>query len=174
VASVLDFIWTPGFLGITGGILEVAGLTHAIHVAARERRQRFGILSWPRALVAWVRFWLGPPASPVIVQAGGGSARASGGGSVSVIGQETDIERLTREVRELRARQTAHDRAVADHLDETNRRVNDIAADLDQQVSKIVTDDQRDRRAALRREILGARVFMVGAILSALANVAPN
>lgn len=173
---MLDFIWTPAFLGVAGGVLEVVGLTRVIYVANRERRERFGILSAPRRLLAWIRFWLiDPPGRPVTLEVGGGGgARSCGGADVSIVNNETDIERLTREVRELRARQVSHERTVANRIDETNRRVNDVAAELHQQVRQIVDTDHRDRRSTLRDEVLGARVFMAGAILSALANVAPQ
>jgi hypothetical protein len=86
-------------------------------------------------------------------------------------GDETDLERLERELRELQERLVRHEEDVTRRFELVDRDLRETAANLGARVDSIETRQRELRRAALRKDIRGAYVFMVGAALSAAGNI---
>lgn len=163
-------------LTLTGLAAEIVGLTWVVADASRARREEFGEVglarrTW-RQIYGWFAFWLGPPSQSVYIKAGEATARTSSSASLSVSSSnESDIERLHREMSEITARLTAHVESTARRFDGVDGRTNELRSDFAEQVTAIERRRQELRRSALRGEMRGARLFALGAVLSAAANL---
>jgi hypothetical protein len=170
---VLDVLSSPAFLGISGGACEVVGLLLVVSRASRELRHRFGEVGKLRSAARWIRrtVFEGPP-EPVSAAVRVPSAIANAdGGNTAVLTGETQIDRLDRELSALTSRVAQHEARTAKENAELHRRFADNFNDLNSRVQAITESDDATRRNDLRREVQGARIFILGAVLSALANV---
>jgi hypothetical protein len=163
-------------LTLTGLTAEVVGLSWVVADASRARREEFGEVglarrTW-RRVYGWFAFWLGPPSQPVEIKAAAMAGHASGSGNLVMgVSNETEVERLRREVDELTAQVTAHVRSTGSRFDAVHGRVNELRSDFTERVGTIEAQQRELRRSALRGEVRGARLFALGAILSAAANL---
>jgi hypothetical protein len=158
-------------LAILGAVLQLVGFAGAVLSASTARYEEYGDAGFLRR--GWVRFvrWFGPPPEPVYLEASS-SASAGMTGDLTV-GKplESDIERLDRELRELRG-------AFERHRDETTTRLMGLQADLrehaDESARRFQEIQERQDRIHLRglqREVRASLLFLAGTALTILSYV---
>jgi hypothetical protein len=159
-------------LTVAGAAFEIVGLTWLVAEASRARSAEFGERGIFRRIWAWLAYWFGSPGQTVHV----GSAHATAGGSLAVTGSliradETELERLGRELGELRDRVARHEEDAARRFAHIQGELRQTAQDLGARVDTIEVRHRELRRAAQRKDIRGAYLFMLGAVLNAIANL---
>jgi hypothetical protein len=140
--------------------------------ASRARRVEFGDLSLPRRFIKWVGDGVRlARISQTVHLSGTASARASASGTLTVLKDETAIERLERRLDELSQRvDRQHDEATA-RIDAFRADLQENVAELQSRFGAFGDEQKRLRRHELRLQVLGSRLFILGAALSAAANL---
>jgi hypothetical protein len=157
-------------LTLTGFGCEAVGLLLLVAEASRARRVEFGDYGVFRRIYRWFAFW--PPGRAVNVHGVASMGVAHASGSLTVIKSgETDVERLQRELASLTDRVEAHEHAFAKRFDGLQRQVDDVSRELSDRIASVVEQQLAVRRNALAGEVRGARLFILGAALSAAANL---
>jgi hypothetical protein len=158
-------------LTLAGAGFEVAGLTWLVADASRARSAEFGEHGFLRRIWYWFAFWLGPPEQPVhLTMTAGGTVTATGTLTARQT-NETEIERLQREVEELRDRVERYEGQTAQRFSALDESIRRAAEDLGGRLEDISVRQRELHRTALRRDVRGGRLFILGALLSAIANV---
>jgi hypothetical protein len=148
------------------------GLTWVVAEAARARSAEFGEHGVFRRVWNWFAYWLGPPPANQTVMVGTATAHGRAIGTVSVQrAGESDMERLQPEFNELRERLARHEEDVSRRFAETESQTTQAARRLDERIGEIEGRQRDLRRSSLRQEVRGARLFILGAVLSAIANL---
>jgi hypothetical protein len=172
---VLGSLWQQEVLGPAGALIEVGALAW-LWLQARSELLRRGEGRSLRSVVdEWRRYvFEGPPTTvtrELRLRSGGASA---GGIEITVRVDETDVERLEREIGELRTRHWELEKAVETRIEKTNARWSTHYNELAKRIAEFEVAERKLRRDAWRRARLGFIVFGAGAILSGLANLAPS
>jgi hypothetical protein len=160
-------------LTVAGTLCEVVGLTWIVVEASRARAVEFGERGLFRRIYNWFAYWLGPPteaANVVGVAAGTARATASASGA-NVLVNESDIDRLSRELAELRARVERSEQAASERFAALTERINTVESEMRERLTQLHQRHRELRRSALAREKRGAQLFIFGAILSGAANL---
>lgn len=158
-------------LTVAGALCEIVGLTWLVAEAARARSDEFGERGIFRRIWFWLVYWFSPPSKPAKLTVGASLESAASVNAVVIKGAETETERLRRELDELRDRVARHEDRVVERFAAIEARIEQTAATLGQRLGDLEAYQRERRRAGLRREIRGARLFILGAILSAAGNL---
>lgn len=160
-------------LTVAGAGLEIIGLTWIVAEASRERRQEFGEVGLLRRIGRWFSYWLfeEPPKRQIINLGIATSSAVAGGVAVMGVANETDVQRLERLLAQLTERLDNHEAATTKQVDEMRAETRQLEARLSGQLTAAEAQNRERRRRSLRREMSGARLFIVGAILSAAGNL---
>jgi hypothetical protein len=157
-------------LTVAGAACEIVGLTWIVADAARARRSEFNEYGPLRRVWNWFKYWLGAP-EQVIAKSGAVHLSARGGATAKGIrAGETELERVQRELTELRDYVEQYEVQVAERFGALDARVSLLGDDLTTRIEDVKKRSEERRRADLLGEIRGARLFILGAILSAIAN----
>jgi hypothetical protein len=171
VAGLSRDTW-HALLTIFGAACEIVGLSWIVVEAARARSAEYGEHGLFRRIFDWFAFWLGPPGGSVTVQAMSGTATASGSMSGVVMkANESDVERIDRELRELRERVAQQEKRVSELFTRVEGQLVNVSKELGGRIAEVEARHRELRRSALRAEVRGARLFILGAVLSAIANL---
>jgi hypothetical protein len=153
-------------LAVLGAGFEIVGFSWVIADASAALYREFGEPGPFRRVWLWLEYWLGAPAHYVDVSGGGGT-RVSGSAQETFTREgETDIERLGRELDELRTDLAAHKRATDQRFSDLEQRLSASEQRLSERADQIEEQLRQVRRGTLRRERRGARLFMVGIVLT--------
>jgi hypothetical protein len=152
-----------------GAAFELVGFSWVIADASAALSREYGEYGEHglfRRIVFWLRYWLGPPGQALQVSASDNISISGRASATVTTSDETDIERLNRELGELRRDLDQHKQATAQRfsnvearMTETERRLTERADEIEQRVSEL-------RRTSLRRERRGAQLFMFGIVLT--------
>ncbi|MEA2199441.1 MAG: hypothetical protein QOI89_37 [Solirubrobacteraceae bacterium] len=153
-------------LALLGAGFQIASFTWALVDASRARGREFGEYGLPRRVWNWLAFWLGPPPEVRSV-----SASVSGGvrmtGSVTAVkSPESDVERLGRELAQLRTAFERHQQNVDERLASVQGDVDRLSEDVSGRIAEIEDRERDRRRGFLRREQRAAQLFIVGLLLT--------
>jgi hypothetical protein len=155
---------------VAGAICEILGL---LWLAANVSRERVGLgdAGFLRRIWIWLTYWLGPmPESQDISITAASAVSVSGSVSVARL-NETEIERVQREVRELRERLDRFQTQVQGRLAAVEQSLHEKHELLTARVSEIETSLREARRADLRQTRWAGRLFALGAALSATGSL---
>ncbi len=123
-------------LTVVGTLCEVVGLTWIVVEASRARAAEFGERGLFRRTYDWFAYWLGPPSKVVNM-----SATVSGGGAIAtghavvVRANETEVERLSRELAELRGRVERREQATSERFAALSERINRVESEMREHVA---------------------------------------
>jgi hypothetical protein len=159
-------------LTVAGTGCEVVGLTWIVFDVSRARAAEFGERGVFRRIYDWFAYWLGPPTQTVSASvrlSGGGSMAMAGGGTVTV--NESDLERLSRELAELRARVERGEQVTSTRFAELAERINAVESEMRERVEELHQRERELRRSGLTLQKRGAQLFIFGALLSGAANL---
>jgi chromosome segregation ATPase len=81
------------------------------------------------------------------------------------------MQRLRREVDDLRERLPRLEQQVGRRFSEVEERIQRSAGEMGERIEQVEAQQRALRRASLRQEVRGARLFILGAVLSAVANL---
>ena len=158
-------------LTIAGAACEIVGLSWLVANASRERGAKYGEYGVFHRIWNWLVFWLSPPSEPVNLEVRAASS-ASASGQLSVRkGNETEIERLAREVKELRERTERQEAQTSQRFASLEQSIQDMGNDLRGRIGEVAKQQLQLHRSALRSDVRAGRVFILGAILSMVANL---
>jgi hypothetical protein len=136
VGGVTPHAWHI-LLTLLGVGFEVVGLSWLVANASRERGDEFGEYGVLRRIRNWLVYWLGPAPEPVTLNvSAAGSASATGHLSLRT-SNETEIERLQRELQELRDRVQRHETQTAQHLSAVEENIQRTGAGLTERIEQI-------------------------------------
>jgi hypothetical protein len=158
-------------LTVTGAGFEIVGLSWLVVNASRARSAEFGEHGLLRRIWNWFAYWLGAPPQPVRME-GALTSKATLSGEGKVISAtETQLERLARELRELRQHVERNEREWNDRLAGVEQRSREAVDGIRTELRAFEERQAEVRRTALRGDVFAARLFILGAILSAVANL---
>jgi hypothetical protein len=184
VYETLSHISAYEILAGLGAFFELVGFVWVVAGVSRALSEDYGELGFLRRLGRGIGVWLRylfeePP------KVASGSASVSAGATINVKGDlsavvtradETDIQRLDRELGELRSQMDKHKEEVAlrftgveERFTEVEKRVRETHEELSRRVDELSERLRQIHRAGLRKEKGGALVFMLGAVLSLIA-----
>jgi hypothetical protein len=158
-------------LTVTGATCEIVGLTWLVADASRARSKEFGEHGVLRRVWNWFAYWLGPPSQPIVKNIDAAVELSASLGLAVASGQETELERIQRELNDLRERVSRHEEDVGRRFADLEARTSAAAANLQTRINELEARAREERRTSLRTEMRGARLFILGAILSAIANL---
>jgi hypothetical protein len=152
--------------------MQVAGFVWVImdtSATLSQEHDRPGIV---RRAWRWLVYWLSPPGDTYHdVMSGqvhfGGSLRVQ----VTASSEETDLDRLQREVHELREAFQQHQNDVGQRFVAAETRVSELRADTDARITELGKSQTERDRVGLLRDLRGAYLFMLGAIVTTIAAV---
>lgn len=94
--------WLHVGFTVAGTACEIVGFSWLVTSASRERGQQFGEWGPLRRIWNWFAFWLGPPPESVTLEVNvSSSVSATGSLGIEVRANETEQERVRRELRQL-------------------------------------------------------------------------
>jgi hypothetical protein len=141
--------------------------------ASAARAREYGERGIFRRIYGWFAYWLGAPGESIT-----GSAVLSTTGSftvgtptISTFSNESDTERLERELGELRKEVERLHRHYEQRFESTDQRVSELSASTNQRIEVLEQAGKESRRIALRREMRGAQLFMAGAVLTTIGAI---
>lgn len=157
-------------LAVLGAILQLVGFALAVLVASAARYSEYGDAGLLRR--GWLRvraYWHKPSPVPLSTSMTA-TGSLSGNLTVSVPpGTETDIERLNREVRELRATQERYQSETTTKLVEMQTDCRLRADESANRIRELQDHQDNRRRQDLRREVRASLLFLVGTLLTIAA-----
>ncbi len=182
--DTLNSISLYEILAATGALCEIVGFVWVVAEVSRTLSEDYGEAGVFRRMGQRVQIGLryvfeGPPDS--VPQAPGPSFSASLGVGVSLTSEiarqpETAIQRLTRELNELRADVEQQKAAVAERFSGVDQRISGVEQNLretSESLSSRADAIEQHLRAihatSLRKEKGGARLFIRGAVLTLIA-----
>jgi hypothetical protein len=151
---------------VLGAAFELVGFSWVIADAAAALSHEYGEHGPFRRVWYWLRYWLGPPPEPVSLSGTASASLGMRGRLTARKEPETDVERLERELGTLR-------QDFEDHKDASDRRLSSVEERLAEAMRQFAERADRIeqrlhelRHQTLRRERWGARLFMVGIVLT--------
>src|SRR5450759_4105477 len=142
-------------LAVLGAAFELVGFSWVIADASAALSREYGEHGPFRRAWYWLRFWLGPPGEPINLS-GSGGARFGGSARLTVTREgETDVERLDRELGELRTDLEEHKKATEQRLSGIEERLREATQRLTERADKIEHRLSSMRRSGLRQERRG-------------------
>lgn len=150
---------------------EIFGLSLIVADATRVRREEFGEVGIIRRMYRWFAYWLGHPDEAPQLHPVGTSLEQSWAIAVAPREGETDIDRLTRELDDVRRRVLRHEESTRERFAAVDEAVAQVAEGLSSQLTDLEERRRHELRSTVVREIRGARLFFLGAALSAAANL---
>lgn len=156
-------------LAVLGAVFELIGFSWVIADASAALSHEYGEHGPFRRVWYWVRYWIGPPGRSSSVSAATSASFGMSGRLTATKAGETDIERLDRELGELRTDLEEHKTQTEQRMSDIDNRLRETAERLTERADEIEKRMSESRRTALRRERRGARVFMFGILLTLIS-----
>ena len=155
---------------VVGAICEILGLLWLAANVSRERVE-LGDAGFLRRIWRWIAYWLGPmPESrDVTITAPSAIGFSTSLGAVRL--NETEMERVQREVRELREYLEGFETQIQGRLAAVEQSLHEKHELLAARVIEIETRLREARRADLRQNRWAGRLFALGAVLSATGSL---
>jgi hypothetical protein len=184
VYNTLSHISPYEILAALGALFELVGFVWVVAGVSRALSEEYDKPGFFRRLwrgaVVWLKYVFEEPpktASVSVSVSGGGRATATGGAvETHIRGDETDVERLDRELGELRAEVERQREAAERRFMEVGERFSAVEQSMreaNEQLSQRADEIERHLReihaGSLRKEKGGALVFMLGTVLTLIA-----
>ena len=158
------------FLTIAGAACEIGGFSWSIANASIARRRELHEVGVLLKAVRKLLYWFEEPAEPVPLE-GLGATASSGASMDHTIGHDTESERLQRQIDELRAALEGHRSETSKRFEMLKHQMDESAKQVDARVTTLGDSQREIRRSTFRYEIGAGCVFILGAVLSMLANL---
>jgi hypothetical protein len=158
-------------LTVAGATFQIVGLSWLVANASRERGAAYGDYGVFRRVWNWFAFWLGRPPEQHEVQLTGLMAASGSAAEATLRAGEPEMERLQRELSELRARVEASEARTVERFAAVQESIQRNAGQLQARIDEVATRQQDLHRGALRKDVLAGRLFIAGAILSAVGSL---
>jgi nucleotide-binding universal stress UspA family protein len=157
---------------VAGAGCEIAGLAWLVANASRARSEEFGEHGPFRRMWDWLAYWFGPPPEPVELRLGAAVVTSSASATITTgEASETEIERLQRELEQLRERLERHEEHTTQRFSTLDDTIRQHATDLAERIDQVAVQQRELHHTALRRDIRAGALFIFGALLSAVANL---
>jgi hypothetical protein len=151
---------------LVGFLLVMSGVSRALSEEYEEhgvfRRLWFGIK------YLWQYVFEEPP-KPIIHEGAASGSMHLSGSATGRKSPESDLERVERELRELRNDLDKHKEAVEQRFSTVEQRLQEATDSLAARATAIESRLDKIRRSSLHHEKNGARVFLFGAFLTLIA-----
>jgi hypothetical protein len=182
--DTLNSISLYEILAATGALCEIAGFVWVVAEVSRTLSEDYGEAGVFRRIGRRIKIGLRyvfeePPKRVSFSSSMAGTATLSSGASLEVSARrknETEIQRLTRELAELRADVEQQKKAVQNQFAGVDQRITDVqqsiretAESLSQRAYAIEQHLRAIHATSLRKEKGGARLFILGAVLTLIA-----